>query len=174
MVLNKICSISLICCCFTVLFLASSTQDSIASTSQSPLQTQCLSFPNVVVSGDSNNQNDNGNDNNNSPSGLKIIVHLNNQNVGNVESLNVFIITSNGECAIANISSSPAEFAGQEKQLTFEFDSGIIDVEEKFNACVETVTSFEFTCVLGTNSPSKVPEEIFIDVPVTNQNSFVN
>jgi hypothetical protein len=173
MVLNKICSISLICCCFTVLFLASSTQDSIASTPQSPLQTQCFSFPNVAVSGDSNNQNDNGNDNN-SPSGLKIIVHLNNQNVGNVDPLNVFIITSNGECAIANISSSPAEFAGQEKQLTFEFDSGIIDVEEKFNACVETIATFEFKCVLGTNGPSKVPEEIFLDVPVTNQNSFVN
>ncbi len=173
MVFNKICSIALISCCFTVLFLASSTQNSIASTSQSPLQTQCLSFPNVAISGDSNNQNDNGNDNN-GPSGLKILVHLNNQNIGNVEPLNVFIITSNGECAIANINSNPAEFAGQEKQLTFEFDSGIIDVEENFNACVETITSFEFTCVLGTNSPSKVPEKIFLDVPVTNQNSFVN
>ncbi len=173
MVLNKICSISLICYCFTVLFLASSTQDSIASTPQSPLQTQCFSFPNVAVSSDSNNQNNNGNDNNR-PSGFKIIVHLNNQNVGNVDPLNVFIITSNGECVIANISSSPAEFAGQEKQLTFEFNSGFIDVEEKFNACVETIATFEFTCVLGTNSPSKVPEEIFLDVPVTNQNSFVN
>ena len=151
MVLNKICSIALLSCCFTVLFLASSTQNSIASTSQSPLQTQCLSFPNVAISGDSNNQN-----------------------IGNVEPLNVFIITSNGECAIANINSNPAEFAGQEKQLTFEFDSGIIDVQENFNACVETITSFEFTCVLGTNSPSKVPEKIFLDVPVTNQNSFVN
>jgi hypothetical protein len=173
MVLNKFCSIALISCCFTVLFLASYTQDSIASTSPSPLQTQCLSFPNVAISGDSNNQNDNGNDND-GPSGLKILVHLNKENVGNVEPLNVFIITSNGECAIANISSSPAGFAGQEKQLTFEFDSGIIDVEEKFNVCVETITSFEFSCVLGTNSPSKVPEEIFLDVPVTNQNSFAN
>jgi hypothetical protein len=173
MVINKICSLSLICCCFTVLFLASSTQDSIASTPQSPLQTQCFSFPDVAVSGDSNNQNDIGNDNNN-PSGLKIIVHLNNQNVGNVEPLNVFVITSNGECAIANISSSPAEYGGQEKQLTFEFDSGIIDVEEKFNACVEIITSFEFMCVLAINSPSKVPEEIFLDVPITNQNSLVN
>ena len=171
--LNKICSIALISCCFTVLFLASFIQDSIASTSQSPLQAQCLSFPNVAISGDSNNQNDNGNDND-GPSGLKIIVHLNNQNVGNVEPLNVFIITTNGECAIANISSNPAEYSGQEKQLTFEFDSGIIDVEEKFNACVETISSFEFICDVRTNSPSKVPEEIFLDVPVTNQNSFVN
>ena len=169
MVLNKICSIALISCCFTVLFLASSTQDLIASNSQSPLQAQCLSFPNVAISGDTSNQNDNDNDED-GPSGLKIQVHLNNQNAGNVEPLNVFIITSNGECAIANINSSPFELAGQETQLTFEFDSGIIDVEEKFNACVETVTSFEFTCVLGTNSPSKVPEEIFLDIPVTNQN----
>ena len=162
-----------------MLFLASTTHDSIASASPSaspsPLQTQCLSFPNVAISGDSNNQNDNGNDNDNDgPSGLKILVHLNKENVGNVEPLNVFIITSNGECAIANISSSPSGFAGQEKQLTFEFDSGIIDVEEKFNVCVEIITSFEFTCVLGTNSPSKVPEEIFLDVLVTNQNSFAN
>lgn len=173
MALNKICSVALISCCFTVLFLASSTRDSIASTSQSPLQTQCLSFPNVAISGDSNNQNDNANDNG-GPSGLKILVHVNNQNVGNVEPLNVFIITTNGECAIANINSSPAEFAGQEKQITFEFGSGIIDVEEKFNACVEKTISFEFTCDVKTNSPSKVPEEIFLDVPVSNQNSFVN
>jgi hypothetical protein len=84
----------------------------------------------------SNNQNDNGNDNDNDgPSGLKILVHLNKENVGNIEPLNVFIITSNGECAIANISSSPAGFTGQEIQLTFEFDSGIIDEEEN-SMCV--------------------------------------
>ena len=167
MVLTKICSISLICYCFTVLFLVSSTQVSIASTSQSPLQTQCLSFPNVAVSSYSNNQNDNGNDNN-SPSGLKIIVHLNNQNVGNVDPLNVFIITSNGECAIANINSDPVGFVEQEKQLTFEFDTGVIDVNENFNACVETSSNFDFNCVLGTNSPSKVPEKVFLHVPNRN------
>ena len=173
MVLNKICSIALISCCFTLVFLASSTQDSIASTSQSPLQSQCLSFPNVAISGDSNNQNDNGNDND-GPSGLKIQVQLSNQNIGNVDPLNVFIITSNGECAIASINPSPAELVGQEKQVTFEFDSGVIDINEKFNACVETSTNFEFNCVLGTNSPSKVPEQIFLDVPVIDENSFVN
>lgn len=175
MVLNKICFTALISCCFTLLFLASSTNDSIASTSQSPLQSQCFSFPNVAISGDSNNQNDTDNDNgNDGPSGLKIQIHLDNQNIGNVDPLNVFVIASSGECAIAIINPSPASFSGHEKQVTFEFDSGVIDINEKFNACVETSINFEFSCVLGTNSPSKVPEQIFLDVPVTNENSFVN
>ena len=58
--------------------------------------------------------------------------------------------------------------------MIFEFDSGVIDVNEKFNACIETSIDFDFICVLGTNSPSKVPEEVFLEVPIKNENSFVN
>ena len=99
---------------------------------------------------------------------------MSNQNIDNVGPLTIFIITSNGECAIANINPDPAGLVGQEKQLTFEFDSGVIDVNENFNACVETSNNFDFNCVLGTNSPSKVPEKVFLDVPIENQNSFAN
>jgi hypothetical protein len=165
--------VSLVICCFTFLFLAYSSQDSIASSSQSSLQSQCFSFPNVAINGNSNNENGKGNEKD-GPSGLKIQVHLTNQNVGNVDPLTIFIITSNGECAIANINPNPAGFAGQEKQLTFEFDSGVIDINEKFNACVETSSNFDFICVVGTNSPSKEPEKLFLDVPIKNENSFVN
>ena len=52
MVLNKNYPIALIICCFTLLFLTSSyAQNSFASAAQSPLQTQCLSFPEVSVNG---------------------------------------------------------------------------------------------------------------------------
>ena len=173
MVLNNNYSIVLIISCFTLLFLSTSAPNSIASTSQSPLQTQCLSFPNVSVTGNSNNENDNSNGGD-GPKGLKINVHLSNQNTDNVGPLTIFIITSNGECAIAKINSDPVESVGQENELTFEFDSGIIDVNENFNVCVETSNNFDFKCVLGTNSPSKVPEEIFLEVPIENVNSFTN
>lgn len=173
MVLDKDYPITLIICCFTLLFLASSTQNSIASTSQSPLQSQCLSFPEVSVSGISNNGYDNGNGRD-GPKGLKILVHLSNQNIDSVGPLTIFIITSNGECAITKINPEPVGLDGQEKQLTFEFDSGVIDVNENFNACAETSNNFNFNCVLGTNTPSKVPEEVFLDVPIENQNSFAN
>ena len=102
MVLNNNYSIVLIISCFTLLFLSASAPNSIASTSQSPLQTQCLSFPNVSVTGNSNNENDNSNGED-GPKGLKINVHLSNQNTNNVGPLTIFIITSNGECAIAKI-----------------------------------------------------------------------
>lgn len=172
MVLNKNYPIALIICCFTLLFLASSIQNSFASTSQSPLQTQCSSFPEVSVSGIPNNENDNGNGRD-GPMGLKIEVHLSNQNIDNVGPLTIFIITSNGECATAEINPEVG-LVGQEKQLTFEFDSGVIGINENFNACVETSNNFNFNCVLGTNSPSKVPEVVFLDVPIENQNSFAN
>lgn len=167
MVLNKKYHIAVIISCFTFLFLTSSTQDSFASTIQSPLQSQCLSFPEVSVNGNLNNENDNGNERA-GPSGLKIEVHLSNQNIDSVGPLTIFIITSNGECAIANINSDPVGSVEQEKQLTFEFDTGVIDVNENFNACVETSGNFDFNCVLGTNSPSKVPEKVFLDVPNRN------
>ena len=167
MVSNKKYHIAVIISYFTFLFLASSTQDSIASTFQSPLQSQCLSFPEVSVTGDFNNENDKGIERD-GPNGLKIEVHLSNQNINSVDPLTIFIITSNGECAIANINSDPVGFVEQEKQLTFEFDTGVIDVNENFNACVETSSNFDFNCVLGTNSPSKVPEKVFLDVPNRN------
>lgn len=173
MVLNKDYPITLIICCFTLLFLPSYAQNSFGSAAQSPLQTQCLSFPEVSVNGISTNENDNGNGGD-GPKGLKINVHLSNQNIDNVGTLTIFIISSNGECAIAKINPEPVELNGQEKQLTFEFDSGVIDVNENFNACVETSNNFDFKCVLGTNSPSKVPEEVFLDTPIENQNSFAN
>jgi len=132
-----------------------------------------LSFPEVSLNGISTNENDNGNGGD-SPKGLKIDVHLSNQNTDNVGPFTIFIITSNGECAIAKINSDPVGSVGQENELTFEFDSGIIDVNENFNACVETSNNFDFKCVLGTNSPSKVPEEIFLEVPIENVNSFTN
>lgn len=167
MVSNKNYHIAIIISCFTFLFLASPAQDSTASTSQSPLQSQCLSFPEVSVKGDLINENDNGNDRD-GPNGLKIQVHLSNQNIDNVGPLAIFIITPNGECAIANINSDPVGLVEQDKQLTFEFDTGIIDVNENFNACVETSSNFDFNCVLGTNSPSKVPEKVFLDIPKRN------
>jgi hypothetical protein len=173
MVLNENYPIALIICCFTLLFLPSYAQNSFGSAAQSPLQTQCLSFPEVSVNGISTNENDNGNGGD-GPKGLKINVHLSNQNIDNVGTLTIFIISSNGECAIAKINPEPVELNGQEKQLTFEFDSGVIDVNENFNACVETSNNFDFKCVLGTNSPSKVPEEVFLDTPIENQNSFAN
>ncbi len=173
MVLKKAYPIALIIFCFTLLFLVSFTQNSTASTSQSPLQTQCLSFPDVSVSGISNNENDNGN-RGDDHKGLKIKVHLSNQNIDNVGPLTIFIIASSGECAITKVNPDPAGLVGQEKQLTFEFDSGVVDVNENFNACVETSSNFNFNCVLGTNSPSKVPEEVFLNVPIEDQNSFPN
>ena len=173
MVLNKNYHITLIICCFTLLFLPSYAQNSFGSTAQSPLQTQCLSFPEVSVNGISTNENDNDNGGD-GPKGLKIDVHLSNQNIDNVGPLTIFVISSNGECAIAKINPEPVRLDGQEKQLTFEFDSGVIDVNENFNACVETSNNFNFKCVLGTNSPSKVPEEVFLDTPIENQNSFAN
>ena len=169
MVLNENYPIALIICCFTLLFLPSYAQNSFGSAAQSPLQTQCLSFPEVSVNGISTNENDNGNGGD-GPKGLKINVHLSNQNIDNVGTLTIFIISSNGECAIAKINPEPVGLNGQEKQLTFEFDSGVIDVNENFNACVETSNNFDFKCVLGTNSPSKVPEEVFLDTPIENQN----
>lgn len=173
--LNKNCLLVIILCSFAFLLLVSCTQFSIASTSQSSLQTQCLSFPNVVISGNSNGDSSNSNSNqNNGPSGLKIQIHLSNQNIGNVGPLTIFIITSNGECATAEINQDPTGSFGQENHLTFEFEPGVIDVNEKFNACVETSFDFDFVCVLGTNSPSKVPEEVFLDVPIINESSFVN
>jgi len=132
-----------------------------------------LSFPEVSVNGISTKENDNGNGGD-GPKGLKINVHLSNQNIDNLGPLTIFIISSNGECAIAKINPEPVGLDGQEKQLTFEFDSGVIDVNENFNACVETSNNFNFKCVLGTNSPSKVPEEVFLDIPIENQNSFAN
>ena len=173
MVLNKNYPIALIICCFTLLFLPSYAQNSFGFAAQSPLQTQCLSFPEVSVNGISTNENDNGNGGD-GPKGLKINVHLSNQNIDNLGPLTIFIISSNGECAIAKINPEPVGLDGQEKQLTFEFDSGVIDVNENFNACVETSNNFNFKCVLGTNSPSKVPEEVFLDTPIENQNSFAN
>ncbi len=173
MVFNKNYPIALIISFLTLLFLASSTPNSIASTSQSPLQTQCLSFTDASVSGISNNENDNGNGGD-GPTGLKIKVNLSNQNIDNVSPLTIFIITSNGECAIAKINPDPSGLVEVEKQLTFELGSGVIDVNENFNACVETSSNFNFNCVLGTNSPSKVPEEVFLDVPLENQNSIAN
>jgi len=163
----------LIICFFTILLLVSSTQYSIASTTQSPLQTQCLSFPNTVINGNSNSGDGNDGDNN-SQSGLKIQVNLSNQNIANIGPLTIFIITAEGECAIAEINLDSVESVGQEGQLTFEFEQGVIDVNEKFNACVETSIDFDFVCVLGANSPSKVPEEVFLDVPIKNENSIVN
>lgn len=171
MVLNNNYPLVLIISCFALLFISTSAPNSIASTSQSPLQTQCLSFPNVLVTGNSNNENDDSNGGD-GPSGLKINVHLSNQNTNNVGPLTIFVITSNGECAIAKINPDPVGSVEQEKELTFEFDSGTIDVNENFNACVETSNNFDFNCVLGTNSPSKVPEEIFLEVPINNENSF--
>lgn len=50
--------------------------------------------------------------------------------------------------------------------MIFEFDSGVIDVNEKFNACIETSINFDFICVLGTNNPSKVHEQLFLEVPL--------
>ena len=173
MVLNKNYPIAAIICCFTLLFLASHTQNSVASTSQSPLQTQCLSFPNVLINGNPNIGNDGANDRE-GQKGLKIEVNISDKNVENVGPLSVFIITSNGECAIANIDQDSVGIVGQEKHLVFEFDSGVIDVNENFNACVETSNNFDFICVLGTNSPSKVPEKVFLEVPIANQNSIVN
>jgi hypothetical protein len=173
MVLNNNCPVALIICCFTLLFLPSYAQNSFASSSQSPLQTQCLSFPEVSVSGISTNKNDDGN-RGDGLKGLKINVHLSNQNFDNTSPLTIFIISSNGECAIAKINPQPVGLDRQENQLTFEFDSGVIDVNENFNACVETSNNFNFKCVLGTNSPSKVPEEVFLDTPIENQNSFAN
>ncbi len=160
-----------IICFFTILLLLSSTQYSIASTTQSPLQTQCLSFPNTVINGNSNSDND---DDDNSQPGLKIQVNLSNQNIANIGPLSIFIITTEGECAIAEINLDSVESVGQERQLTFEFEQGVIDVNEKFNACVETSIDFSFVCVLGANSPSKVPEEVFLDVPIINENSLGN
>jgi len=156
----------LIICFFTILLLVSSTQYSIASTTQSPLQTQCLSFPNTVINGNSNSGSDDDDDD--SQSGLKIQVNLSNQNIANIGPLTIFIITTEGECAIAEINLDSVESVGQERQLTFEFEQGVIDVDEKFNACVETSIDFNFVCVLGANSPSKVPEEVFLDVPIKN------
>ncbi len=173
MVLNKNYPIALLICCFTLLFLPSYAQNSFGSAAQSPLQTQCLSFPEVSLNGISTTENDNGNGWD-SPKGLKIDVHLSNQNIDNVGPLTIFIITSNGECAITKINPEPVGMGWQEKQLTFEFDSGVIDVNENFNACAETSNNFNFNCVLGTNTPSKVPEEVFLDVPIENQNSFAN
>ncbi len=173
MVLNKNYPIALIICCFTFLFLPSYAQNSFGSAAQSPLQTQCLSFPEVSVNVISTNENDNGNGGD-GPKGLKIDVNLSNQNIDSVGPLTIFIISSNGECAITKINPEPVGLDGQEKHLTFEFDSGVIDVNENFNACVETSNNFNFKCVLGTNSPSKIPEEVFLDIPVINQNSFAN
>ena len=174
MVLNKNYPHVLVVCFFTLLLLASSSiQYSIASTTQSPLQTQCFSFPNTAINGNSNpNSDDDGN--NGSSGGLKIHVNLSNQNIVNIGPLNIFIITTEGECAIAEIDLDSGGSAGQERQLTFEFEPGVIDVNEKFNACIETSIDFDFICVLGTNSPSKVPEEVFLEVPIKNENSFVN
>jgi hypothetical protein len=62
----------------------------------------------------------------------------------------------------------------KQQQIIFEFDSGVINVNENFNACVETSTDFGFIFVLGTNIPSKVPERVFLEVPIKNGNSFVN
>lgn len=173
MVLDKNYANVLIICFFTLLLLVSSSvQYSIASATQSPLQTQCLSFPNTVINGISNSNGDN--DDNNSPSGLKIQVNLSNQNIADIGPLTIFIITTEGECATAEINLDSAGSAGQEMQLTFEFEPGDINVNEKFNACVETSIDFDFKCVLGSNSPSKVPEQVFLEVPIKNENSFVN
>jgi hypothetical protein len=173
MVLNKNYPLVLVFSLFTLLLLVTSIQYSIASIPQSPLQTQCSSFPNVVISGNSNSENNNSNQNN-GPGGLKIQVHLSNQNIGNIGPLTIFIITSNGECATANVNQDLAESVGQVNRLTFEFEPGVIDVSENFNACVETSIDFDFVCVVGTNSPTKAPEEVFLDVPIKNENSFVN
>ena len=165
----------LVICFFTLLLVVSSSvQYSIASTTQSPLQTQCFSFPNTVINGISNSNSDNDDDNSSPSGGLKIHVNLSNQNIANIGPLNIFIITTEGECAIAEINLDAAQSVGQEKQLTFEFEPGAIDVNEKFNACVETSIDFDFICVLGTNTPSKVPEEVFLEVPIKNENTFVN
>ena len=173
MFLNKNYPIAVVFSCFTLLFLAYNPPELIASTSLSPLQTQCLSFPNVLVNGNLNNGRDNSNGRD-EPKGLKIEVLLSDKNIENVGPLNIFIITSNGECAIAKINQDPVESVGEEKKLTFEFGSGVIDVNENFNTCVEISNSFDFVCVLGTNSPSKVPEKVFLEVPITNQNPIVN
>ncbi len=120
MVLNKNYANVLIICFFTLLLLVSSSvQYSIASATQSPLQTQCLSFPNTVINGISNSNGDN--DDNNSPSGLKIQVNLSNKNIADIGPLTIFIITTEGECATAEINLDSAESVGQEMQLTFEF-----------------------------------------------------
>jgi hypothetical protein len=119
----------------------------------------------------------NGRDNSNGrddQKGLKVEVHLSDKNIEKVGPLNVFIITANGECAIAKINQDSVESVGEEKKVTFEFGSGVIDVNENFNACVETSNNFDFVCVLGTNSPSKVPEKVFLEAPITNQNPIVN
>ena len=118
---------------FALLLLVTSTQYLIASTSQSSLQTQCLSFPNVVISGNSNSENNNSNQNN-GLTGLKIQVHLSNQNIGSIGPLTLFIITTDGECATATVNLDHFESVRQETQLTFEFEAGVIDVNEKFNA----------------------------------------
>jgi hypothetical protein len=132
-----------------------------------------LSFPEVLINGITNNAEDNANGREDLK-GLKIEVYLSDKNVENVGPLNVFIISSNGECAIANINQDTLKPVEEEQQLTFEFDSGIIDINENFNACVETSNNFNFVCVLGSNSPSKVPEKVFLEVPITGQNSIVN
>ena len=173
MFLNKNYPIAVVVSCYTLLFLAYHPQESIASTSLSPLQTQCLSFPDVLVNGNLNNGRDNSNGRDDQK-GLKVEVHLSDKNIEKVGPLNVFIITANGECAIAKINQDSVESVGEEKKVTFEFGSGVIDVNENFNACVETSNNFDFVCVLGTNSPSKVPEKVFLEAPITNQNPIVN
>ena len=173
MFLNKNYPIALIFSCFALLFLAYHPLELIASTSLSPLQTQCLSFPDVLVNGNLNNGRDNSNGRDDQK-GLKVEVHLSDKNIEKVGPLKVFIITANGECAIATINQDSVESVGEEKKVTFEFGSGVIDVNENFNACVETSNNFDFVCVLGTNSPSKVPEKVFLEAPITNQNPIVN
>ncbi len=105
-----------------------------------------------MISENSNSENNNNNQNN-GPTGPRIQVHLSNQNIGSIGPLTIFIIATNEECATATVNLDPLEPVRQEAELTFEFWAGIIDVNGRFNVCVETSIDFDFICVLGTNSP---------------------
>src|SRR5690349_13740413 len=109
--LSKYYTIAISICCFMLLFLTFQQPNSFASNSLSPLQTQCLSFPDVSINGNTNDRKDNANDREDLK-GLKIEVHLSDKNVENVGPLSIFIISSNGECAIAKINQDLGKSVG--------------------------------------------------------------